>query len=106
MVKREKYLERLIKVKDNGFPKVITGLRRCGKPYLLTEIYKNYLHSIGIDDDHILILELDDDRNYSYRDPVILETYVREYCAGKDRVYVFVNCHTHAELAHSFGCGF
>lgn len=42
MISRDKYLNQLIKAKNNGFPKVITGVRRCGKSYLLTEIYKNY----------------------------------------------------------------
>lgn len=43
MIQREKYLKELIKSENNGFPKVITGIRRCGKSYLLKEIYKNYL---------------------------------------------------------------
>lgn len=43
MINRNKYLEQLIKARDNGFPKVITGIRRCGKSYLLKEIYKEYL---------------------------------------------------------------
>ena len=63
MISRDKYLNQLIKAKNNGFPKVITGVRRCGKSYLLTEIYKNYLLNNGVEKDNILIIELDDDRN-------------------------------------------
>lgn len=48
MIKREKYLQELIKAKDNGFPKVITGIRRCDKSYLLNQIYKDYLLSSGV----------------------------------------------------------
>ncbi len=72
MIKRDKYLNLLIKNRDNGFPKVITGIRRCGKSYLLKEIYKAYLLENGVDEKNILILELDDDRNALYRDPLAL----------------------------------
>ncbi|MBO6262007.1 MAG: AAA family ATPase [Bacilli bacterium] len=48
---RDKYLDQLIKNKNNGFPKVITGVRRCGKSYLLKEIYKNYLLNNGVEKD-------------------------------------------------------
>ena len=47
MIQREKYLKELIKSENNGFPKVITGIRRCGKSYLLKEIYKNYLKTLS-----------------------------------------------------------
>ena len=67
MIKRDKYLNQLISAKNNGFPKVITGIRRCGKSYLLTEIYKGYLLDEGVSEDDILILELDDDRNITYK---------------------------------------
>lgn len=53
MIERPIYLEKLIRSKDNGFPKVITGLRRCGKSYLLTDIYPQYLRSVGVEDDSI-----------------------------------------------------
>lgn len=72
MIRRDKYLNLLIKNRDNGFPKVITGIRRCGKSYLLKEIYKAYLLENGVDEKNILILELDDDRNALYRDPLAL----------------------------------
>lgn len=91
MIKRNKYLAQLIESKDNGFPKVITGIRRCGKSYLLKNIYQEYLLGEGVDKTSILILELDDDRNAAYRDPIMLGNYVREYCAGKKRCYVFLD---------------
>ena len=91
MIKRDKYLNQLISARDNGFPKVITGIRRCGKSYLLKEIYKEYLTHEGVSEEEILILELDDDRNIAYRDPIALGSYVREYCAGKKRCYVFLD---------------
>lgn len=91
MIKRNKYLNQLISARDNGFPKVITGIRRCGKSYLLKEIYKGYLLEEGIAEEDILILELDDDRNIAYRDPIVLGDYVRQYCAEKKKSYVFLD---------------
>ena len=72
MIRREKYLQLLIANRDNGFPKIITGIRRCGKSFLMKEIFREYLLSDGMKEDDILILELDDDRNIRYRDPLYL----------------------------------
>ena len=72
MIKRDKHLSQLVNARDNGFPKVITGIRRCGKSYLLKEIYRDYLLSDGVNKNDIIILELDDDRNSKYRDPLVL----------------------------------
>lgn len=91
MIKREKYLQQLIKNRDNGFPKIITGIRRCGKSYLIKEIYRKYLLEQGVSEDCILIVELDDDQNIKYRDPIYLGEYVREYCAAKDKCVVFID---------------
>lgn len=91
MIKREKYLNLLINNRDNGFPKVITGIRRCGKSFLLKEIYKTYLLNQFVPEENILILELDDDRNIMYRDPIILGDYVRDYCKEKGQCYVFLD---------------
>lgn len=91
MINRDKYLRQLIQNKDNGFPKVITGMRRSGKSYLLKEIYTQYLVSQGVKPEHILILELDDDRNVMYRNPMKLGQYVREYCKDDETYYVFID---------------
>lgn len=76
MIQRQRYLDKLINKKENGLIKVITGIRRCGKSYLLFEIYRQYLNSIGIDDDHIIALALDDDENIRYRNPLELGQYI------------------------------
>ena len=91
MIKRDKYLNQLIDSRNNGFPKVITGIRRCGKSYLLKEIYREYLISDGVNEENIIILELDDDRNSKYRDPLMLGSYVRERCSGREKCYVFLD---------------
>ena len=91
MIKRDKYLKQLIDSKDNGFPKVITGLRRSGKSFLLKELYRDYLKNSGVPVDDIIILELDDDRNIEYRDPILLGDHIRNLCSNKNRCYVFID---------------
>ena len=58
-IKRDYYLNKLISKRNNKLIKVVTGIRRCGKSYLLDPIFKNYLWDTGIDDNHIIKLELD-----------------------------------------------
>lgn len=91
MIQRDKYLQRLLSNRDNGFPKVITGIRRCGKSYLLKEIFRQYLIGHGVGEDDVLIMELDDFRNAEYRDPIKLGNYVREYCRSRDKCYVILD---------------
>lgn len=87
MIERQVYLEKLIRKKENGLVKVITGIRRCGKSYLLFEIYHKYLNSIGVDDDHIIELALDDDMNIRYRNPLELGEYIRSLITDKEKMY-------------------
>ena len=91
MIHRDKYLQQLLQNQKNGFPKIITGIRRCGKSYLLKEIYRQYLIEQGTPEECILIVELDDDRNIRYRDPIYLGEYVRDYCASKESCTVFLD---------------
>lgn len=91
MISRNKYLSQLINNKNNGFPKVITGVRRCGKSYLLTEIYKDYLIKEGVDKSNILIIGLDDDKNIELLNPIKLGSFVREWCKNKEQCYVFLD---------------
>lgn len=65
MIKKDKYLNQLIKSKEYGFQKIITEIKRCGKSYLLEEIYKNYLISSGINKNDIIIVDLDKDENFN-----------------------------------------
>ena len=91
MIKRDVYLNQLIRSKNNGFPKVITGIRRCGKSFLIKEIFINYLKENGVNKNNILIVELDNDINIMYRNPIELGKYVREFCKGKKDCYVFID---------------
>ena len=92
MIERKKYLEKLISRQNNGLVKVITGIRRCGKSYLLFNIYKNYLMSTGVEEDCIICLALDDDENIRYRNPLELGKYIRSLCKEESKnYYVFLD---------------
>lgn len=92
MIERSGYLQKLISRKDNGLVKVITGIRRCGKSYLLFNIYREYLKSIGVEDDCIIALALDDDEHIRYRNPIELGNYIRGLTADRNRhFYVFLD---------------
>ena len=83
---RDKYLNQLIKSKENGFPKVITGIRRCGKSYLLDKIYREYLEKNGINPGNIIYIDLEDALNYKYWDPLYLYDYVLDISKDKNGV--------------------
>ena len=73
---RDLYLQKLISASNNDMIKIVTGIRRCGKSYLLFEIFHNYLLSQGVKEDHIIGLALDDNRNKALRDPDMLLEYI------------------------------
>lgn len=68
----------MISGKENGFPKIITGIRRCGKSFLLIEIFKNYLLTTGVKEEQIIVIELDEIKNTKYRNPFpkLLENFL------------------------------
>lgn len=90
-IKRDLYLNKLIERKENDMIKVITGIRRCGKSYLLFNIYYNYLLSIGIDKSRIIKIELDNEQFEDLYDPKNLGTYIREKIKDNDMYYVFLD---------------
>ena len=92
MIERKRYLDKLIRKKENGLIKVITGIRRCGKSFLLFNIYHSYLNSIGVKDEHIIELALDDDANIMYRNPLELGKYIRSMIVDTNKkYYVFLD---------------
>ncbi len=92
MPNRPKYLNQLIQAKQNGFPKVITGIRRCGKSYLLKELYRSWLLETNVKEENIIILELDDAKNAAYRNPLALNEFILSKCSDKTRqFYVFLD---------------
>ena len=89
---RKQYLDQLIRKKGNGRIKVITGLRRSGKSYLLFVLYRQYLLDCGVSEDQIVGLALDEIDNAKYRNPFELNKFVKEKTANKDKqYYVFID---------------
>ena len=90
-IKRDRYLNLLISKKHNGLIKVITGMRRCGKSYLLFTLFKDYLLSEGIEESHIIEIAFDAYENKQYRDPDVLYPYLKEKIKDDGMYYVLLD---------------
>lgn len=91
-IKRDRYLNRLIDRMHNGMVKVITGIRRCGKTYLLFNLFGDYLRSEGVDDEHIIEVALDVGENADLRDPAALSSFLRSRIVNRrEQYYVFLD---------------
>ncbi len=91
-IKRDSYLQQLISYRFDGLVKVITGIRRCGKSYLLKKIYRDYLTQNGVKNEQIITIELDLAKDIKFRNPLILSSYVRELVENKqEEFYLFVD---------------
>lgn len=90
-IKRQQYLDQLIASQRNGLVKIITGIRRCGKSYLLFKLFHDYLNSQGIADDHIIQIALDDRTNKELHDPDNLLKYIKEQITDKDLYYIILD---------------
>ena len=91
-VQRPRYLNQLIDKKDNGRVKIITGIRRCGKSYLLFELYRKYLLSSGVSENQIIMIALDSLKNIKYRNPIELDNYLRDKVQDNGRkYYIFID---------------
>ncbi len=90
-IPRDRYLRRLIVRKRNGKPKIITGIRRCGKSYLLFTIFRNHLLSEGVPADNIICISLEEAINKPLRDPAVLTEYICEKTVGKGECYVLLD---------------
>ncbi len=93
MVERKRYLAKLIRSMWNGQIKVVTGIRRCGKSVLLFGLFEEYLRGIGTDESQIIKIELDQRRNYKYRNPVALCEYVESVvsAAPEKQFYLLID---------------
>lgn len=90
-IKRDYYLKELVDRLDNGLIKIITGIRRCGKSYLLNTIFKNYLLEEGTDEKHIIQLSLDERTNFKYLDPDELDQYIRSLIIDEKKYYILLD---------------
>ena len=90
-IKRQSYLNRLINKKGNGLIKVVTGVRRCGKSYLLFNLFHEHLLDEGVDDSHIIEIALDDRTNIKLRNPDNMLEYVKSRITDKDIYYIILD---------------
>ena len=91
-IKRDLYLGKLISAKHDGFVKIITGIRRCGKSFLLTKLFRRHLVESGVPSSRIIMVDLDDDKNELLRDPRRLSEWVRRRIRSKaSRYYLFID---------------
>ncbi|MEG0794205.1 MAG: ATP-binding protein [Bacilli bacterium] len=90
-IKRDLYLQKLINKKNNKMIKIITGMRRCGKSYLLDPIFKNHLINEGVKEDHIIKIDLDSIENKKLLDGLVLYNYVMSKVKDKDLYYILLD---------------
>ena len=90
-IERGKYLSELISLRNNGMIKIITGMRRCGKSYLLFEIFTSYLETSGIDLDHIIKVDLEDYKNRGMRNPDNLYAFVESRIFDDGTYYILLD---------------
>lgn len=90
-IKRDAYLQQLIERKDNGMIKVITGIRRCGKSFLLFTIFKRYLLENGVDTDHIIEIALDGIENEELRDPKVCYKFIKDAMKDSKKYYLLLD---------------
>jgi len=90
-IKRDRYLQQLLDSRQNGFIKVVTGIRRCGKSYLLNVLFYHYLLEHGVSDDHIIRIDLEDRMNKDLRDPDNMLHYVRDKIKDSELYYIIID---------------
>lgn len=90
-IERKKYLEELVSLQNNGMIKVITGMRRCGKSFLLFEIFTSYLEDNGTASDHIIKVDLEDYKNRAMRNPDNLYAYVESRIIDNEMYYILLD---------------
>lgn len=90
-IKRDKYLKDLINRMHNGMIKVVTGIRRCGKSYFIFIIFKNYLEEQGVDESHIISVELDQRKDKKYRDPDVILEYIESCIVDEGQYYILLD---------------
>ena len=91
LIKRDVYLNKLIERQNNGMVKVVTGIRRCGKSFLLFKLYKEYLLNSGVGADHIIEIALDGIDAAELRDPKACYSYIKERILDSDKYYILLD---------------
>ena len=87
VIKRDRYLKQIVAKEKDGMIKIVTGIRRCGKSYLLNVLFRQHLLEEGVEEHDIIMLALDEDVNIRYRNPLELGKHIRELCADRSRYF-------------------
>ena len=90
-IKRDRYLQQLIESRQNGFIKIVTGIRRCGKSYLLNVLFYHHLLETGVSDDHIIRVDLEDRMNKDLRNPDAMLHYVHDRIKDNELYYIIID---------------
>lgn len=90
-IKRDFYLQQLVDGKQNGLIKIVTGIRRCGKSFLLFKLFRQYLLDVGVDSDHIIQIALDDIENANLREPLSLYKCIKTKMTDEELYYILLD---------------
>ena len=90
-IKRDFYLQQLVDGKQNGLVKIVTGIRRCGKSFLLFKLFRQYLLDVGVDSDHIIQIALDDIENANLREPLPLYKCIKAKMTDEELYYILLD---------------
>lgn len=90
-IKRDFYLQQLVDGKQNGLIKIVTGIRRCGKSFLLFKLFRQYLLDVGVDSDHIIQIALDDIENANLREPLTLYKCIKTKMTDEELYYILLD---------------
>lgn len=90
-IKRDFYLQQLVDGKQNGLIKIVTGIRRCGKSFLLFKLFRQYLLDVGVDSDHIIQIALDDIENANLREPLLLYKCIKAKMTDEELYYILLD---------------
>ena len=91
IIQRDHYLKQLIDAQGNGLIKIVTGIRRCGKSFLLSKLFRDYLENEGVARDHIIHIPLDDRKNAPLRDPDALLDHLDSLTTGNAKYYILLD---------------
>ena len=89
-IRRDQYLKQLIERKNNGMVKIVTGIRRCGKSYLLFKLFKNHLLESGVEKEHIIEIALDGIESEELRNPKVCYSFIKNQIKNNEEYYVMI----------------
>ena len=89
-IERPKYIEQLMNARENGLVKIVTGIRRCGKSYLLSTLFVDELKNNGVDERNIMFINMDSIKSRKYRDPELLFDAIVSFCKSSNAMHYVI----------------